>query len=114
MTSNSSVIRDDSEVGDEELPEKDPGKVLGIVAVVVSLGAGIIGIVLGVLAYRRSRAASFTGGFGMAAMILGTITTVLLVLQLTLLSNGWGVGGACDGREPGIHELDNGTKISCT
>lgn len=99
---------------DEALPETDPGKVLGIVALVVSLGIGVVGIVLGLLSYRKSRAADYSGGFGMAAMILGTITTVLLALQLFLLSNGMGIGGACDGREPGVHTLDNGTRISCT
>lgn len=98
----------------DPLPEKDPGKVLGIVATIIALGAGVIGIALGVVAYRKSRAAGFGGGLGMAAMIIGVVTTVLLVTQLTLLANGMGIGGACDGLKPGIHTLDNGTTISCT
>ncbi|MCW4385854.1 hypothetical protein OH146_08715 [Salinibacterium sp. SYSU T00001] len=98
---------------DTELPDKDPGKVLGVVGIVVSLAVGIVGFVLGLLSYRKSRAAGFGGGIGMTAMILGTITTVVLALQLVLLANGMGIGGACDGREPGVYTLDNGTTISC-
>ena len=98
----------------EPLPEKDPGKVLGIVGLIVSLGAGIVGIVLGFLSYRKSRAVGYGGGLGMTAMIVGAVTTVLLGTQLFLLASGMGIGGACDGRKPGVYELDNGTTISCT
>ncbi|MBF0672191.1 MAG: hypothetical protein IR160_06365 [Salinibacterium sp.] len=98
----------------EPLPEKDPGKVLGIVGIVVALGVGIVGIVLGLLSYRKSRAVGYGGGFGMTAMIVGAITTVLLGTQLFLMASGMGIGGACDGRKAGVYELDNGTTISCT
>jgi hypothetical protein len=97
----------------DELPEKDPGKMLGIVAIVGSLALGLIGLGLGFVSYRRSRAAGFGGGFGMGGMILGTITTVLLVLYFVLLATGMGFGGACDGLGPGVHTLDNGTRVSC-
>ncbi|TXK52689.1 DUF4190 domain-containing protein [Salinibacterium sp. dk5596] len=102
---------DDAE---ESLPEKDPGKVLGIVGIVIALGVGIVGIVLGLLSYRKSRAVGYGGGFGMTAMIVGAVTTVLLGTQLFLMASGMGIGGACDGRKAGVYELDNGTTISCT
>lgn len=98
----------------DALPERDPGKTLGLVGLIVALIAGVVGIVLGVLSYRKSRAADFGGGLGMAAIIVGAITTVLLGTQLFLLANGMGIGGACDGRKPGVYELENGTVISCT
>ena len=93
--------------------EKDPGKGLGIVAIVSSIALGLIGIVLGIKAYKRSRAAGFPGTTGMVGIIVGSITTVLLVLQLVLLATNNGIGGACDGRTAGVHTLENGTRISC-
>lgn len=98
---------------DESPVEKDPGKTLGIVAIVGSLALGLLGIALGLVSYRRSRAAGFSGGLGMAGIILGSVTTVLLALQLILLATGMGFGGACEGLAPGVHTLDNGTRVSC-
>lgn len=102
-----------ADIADETLPEKDPGKSFGIIAIIVSFALGLAGIAFGLVSYRRSRAAGFGGGLGMAGMILGSVTTVLLALQLTLLATGMGFGGACEGRAPGVHTLDNGTRVSC-
>lgn len=98
---------------DELLPEKDPGRVLGIVSIVASLALGLLGILLGVLAYRSSRDAGFSNTPAMIGMILGVVTTVLLALQLFLIFSNMGIAGACAGLEPGIHTLDNGTTVSC-
>ncbi|PWB97927.1 hypothetical protein [Homoserinimonas hongtaonis] len=97
----------------DDYDEKDPGKVLGIVGIVLSLALGLIGVALGIVSYKKSRAVGFAGTLGTVSIIVGVITTVLLVLQLVLLSTNNGIGGACDGRKAGVYTLDNGTRISC-
>lgn len=112
-TGSQPVVDVTARSGEFDDDEKDPGKVLGIVAIVSSLALGLIGITLGIIAYKKSRAGGFPGTTGMVGIIVGVITTVLLVLQLVLLSTSNGIGGACDGRKSGVYTLDNGTRISC-
>lgn len=123
---NESVVESDVQTTDDAAPEhtadaqpavtvddRDPGRGLGLVALIASIIVGPVGFVLGLVSYRRSRAAEFTSGMGMTAMIVGAVTTALIATYLLLAASGMGFGGACDGREAGVYRLDNGQTISC-
>ena len=57
---------------------ENPGQVLGIVSIVLSfLGLSIVGIILGVISRKKSKAANASTTLGTVGLILGIIGTVI-------------------------------------
>lgn len=92
---------------------EDPGKKLGVIGLIVGIFVGVVGLIMGFLSYRKSRAEGFAGTPGIVSMIVGATSTVLVPTIIFLSLTGMGLGGACDGREAGLHILDDGTRVSC-
>lgn len=87
-------------------PEKDPGKGLGIAALVLGIFAilfgticsclaaclggflplvcGIAGIVLGAIGYKKSKAAGFSNKLALIGMIISIVAVVLIVIFIAL------------------------------
>ena len=59
-----------------------PGKTLGIVAFVVSLFAGLVGLILGIVALVQSKKAGRGNGFAIAAIIIGALSVVVGLIVL--------------------------------
>lgn len=88
-----------------------PGKTLGIVALIVTFFASVIGIILGFVARSQSKAAGVKNTPATVAIVLGFIFLILTIIGIVV-----GVGGllaACSGLEPGTYTLDNGGTLTC-
>ncbi|KJL34348.1 hypothetical protein RL72_00058 [Microbacterium azadirachtae] len=66
--------------GRKAAPAATPGRVLGAVALVLSVLACVVGLVLGYIARSQSRRAGAPNGFAVAAIVIGWITTAFSVL----------------------------------
>ena len=88
-----------------------PGKTLGIVGVILAFLAPPIGLILSIVAKVQSRNAGVKNGAATAGIVLSILFIVgFIVLMVT-------VGGAlfsqCASYGPGVHELANGTTLTC-
>lgn len=66
-------------------PTTSAGRVLGIVAVPVAVPLGPLGVVLGLISYTKARRGNGPTGWGVAAMIVGALSTLLLTLVILVL-----------------------------
>ena len=66
-------------------PAQDPGRTLGIVGLILSIiGCSLIGLILGIVAYRQSSQVGIKNNIALAAIIVGVIWIVLgLILNFT-------------------------------
>lgn len=96
---------------------ENPGKTLGIVAVILAFVFSVLGLILGFVAKRQSAAAGFTNGPATAAIVISIIVIVLwiagavvaLTLGGTVLDE---IAAKCAELGPGIHEID-GVTYTC-
>lgn len=71
-----------------------PGQVLGIIAIIVAVFLGPLGMVLGFISRKQAKRGGGPVGLGVAALIVGALTTlalivgVLLMLALALVHSG--------------------------
>ena len=91
----------------------DPGRTLGLVGMILSFFSGLVGLIISIVALRKSKAAGFRNTFAKVGIIVGSVTTAL---GLTLA--GVGIAGAvaltskCADLGPGVHQVGN-TTITC-
>ena len=62
-------------------PAQDPGRTLGIVGLILAIFCNLIGMIVSIIAYTRSKNAGYKNNIAMAGIIVGA---VLLVLSLIL------------------------------
>jgi len=93
----------------------DPNKTFGIVALVVSIFFSLVGGILGIVAYTKSKKAGYKNGFALAAIIVGFTLFVIQVIVGILISVAAvaAVNSVCDGMEPGTYETTTGTSVVC-
>lgn len=93
----------------------NPGKTLGIVSfVLLFIGMGLVSLILGIVALRKSKRAGHKNGFALAAIILGIveiiaafiISTLLVMAAVTIINT-------CSELGAGTHTLTSGATISC-
>lgn len=62
----------------------NPGKTMGIVSFVLSLvGIGLVGLILGIIAKKKSKTAGQGNGFALAGIIIGIVNIVVVALIVT-------------------------------
>jgi len=91
------------------------GKTLGIVALVVSFFASVIGIILGFVARSQSKKAGVKNTPATVAIVLGfvfLVAGIIIAIAITTLGVA-GVAALCDGMEPGVYQTTDGTTITC-
>lgn len=102
----------------EPVATGDPGRALGIVALVLAFVASLLGLILGIAARSMSAKAGYRNAPARAAIVIAGIITVLWVgLGIAGLTIGAGhfeeLAQQCDQLGPGVHEID-GERIVCT
>ena len=93
---------------------QDPGRTLGIVGLVLSFLTALVGLVVSIVALRKSRRAGFKNGFALAGTIVGGLGT--LVVVIALVAGGFALGGVaakCKELGPGTHTV-NGVTYTCS
>lgn len=80
----------------------DPGHGLGIASLILSiLGVGLVGIILGAVAMKKSRDAGHKNGIAIAGIIVGAVSVVIgLLVFLFVIVGAMGMAAAC--AEPGV------------
>ena len=91
----------------------DPGRTLGIVGLVLSFFTALVGLVVSIVALRRSRRAGFTNGFALAGTIVGGLGTLAVVVVVVVggVTLG-GVAAKCQELGLGTHTVD-GVTYTC-
>lgn len=100
-------------------PAVDPGRTMGIIALVAVFFISILGLILGYVARSTSKKAGFTNTPAKIAIILGWIflalgiigTIVAIVVFATIGANA--VNELCAGMPAGVYELTTGGTITC-
>lgn len=91
----------------------DPGRTLGIVGLVLSFFTALVGLVVSIVALRKSRRAGFKNGFALAGTIIGGLGTLVVVIAVVV--GGVALGGVaakCQELGPGTHTVD-GVTYTC-
>jgi len=95
------------------VPSSTAGKTLGVVALILAFIASPIGFILGLVAKSQSKKAGLKNGPATAAIVLGLIGTIVIVIAISA-----GIAGAsallsqCADLGPGVHE-NGGVTITC-
>lgn len=92
----------------------DPGKLLGILSVVAPfVSLGVVGIILGIIGRKKSKAAGFKGTLATVGIVLSSISIVIGILLIILFAAAIGkVAQKCNQLGPGTH-TENGVTYTC-
>jgi hypothetical protein len=99
-------------------PEDNPGRTLGIVGLVLAIFLNIVGAIVGIVALVKSRKAGYGNGPAIAAIIVGFLFFIGIVIFLVIAVV---VGGAavnqllevCSGIPSGGTVEFQGTQVQC-
>lgn len=97
---------------------EDPGRTLGIVSLVLAFFFALAGLIVGIIARKRSKEAGFSNGFAKWGIILSIVFMVLgLIASIALIAGGAALFGAvadvCAGYDAGTYETTTGEIITC-
>ncbi len=56
---------------------EDPGKTMGIVGLVLAIFCSLIGLIVSIIAYNKSKKAGFKNNIALAGIIVGIVSIVL-------------------------------------
>ncbi|WP_344801268.1 hypothetical protein [Microlunatus ginsengisoli] len=91
----------------------DPGRTLGIVGLILSPFVGLVGLILSLVALRRSKRAGFGNVPAMIGAIVGGLATLGVLVAIVV--GGLAIGSAVDACRdlgPGQHVV-NGVTYTC-
>jgi len=93
----------------------NPGHTLGIVSLVLSiLGAGLIGLIIGIVGLKKSKKAGHGNGLALAGIIIGSLNVVVgLIIGAVILTAAMALVAQCADLGVGTHVLASGTTITC-
>jgi hypothetical protein len=91
----------------------DPARTLGVVGLVLAIFANVIGLVVSIVAFTKSKRAGFKNGVALAGIVIGAITT-LGVLSVAIVGGvaAKGLVDTCTELGPGQHVV-NGVTYTC-
>jgi len=97
----------------QPVPVTDPARTLGIAGLVLSVFTSVIGLIVSIVAFRKSKRAGFKNGAALAGIIVGTITT-LGVLTAGIVGGiaATSLVSTCQDLGPGQHVV-NGVTYTC-
>lgn len=93
----------------------NPGRGLGIASLVLSLiGAGLIGLILGIVGLNKSKKANQKNGLALAGIIIGAINIVVgIIVTIVIVGGIVTLANKCTELGAGTHTLANGTTLTC-
>lgn len=93
----------------------NPGKGLGIASLIVSLvGAGLVGLILGIVGMNKSKKAGQKNGFALAGIIIGAVNIVVgIIASIIIFTAIATVANKCIELGAGTHTLAGGATITC-
>ena len=66
-------------------PAQDPGRTMGIVGLVLAIFCSLIGMVVSIIAFNKSKQAGFKNNIALAGIIVGAVLFVVgLILNFTV------------------------------
>ncbi|QCQ17654.1 DUF4190 domain-containing protein [Microbacterium sp. RG1] len=91
-----------------------PGKTLGIVGLIVSFFASLIGLILSIVAYSQSKKAGYKNTPALIGIILGAVLLVIGIIVAIILGTVFaGLIAQCADLGPGTHYVD-GVTYTCS
>ena len=94
-------------------PAVDPARTLGIAGLVLSIFTSAIGLVVSIIAFRKSKRAGFKNTAALAGIIIGAITTVgVLTATIAGVAGVASLASTCADLGPGQHVV-NGVTYTC-
>ncbi len=95
-------------------PAASDGKTLGIVALVVTFFASVIGIILGFVARAQSKRAGVKNTPATVAIILGFVFLVVgIIISIVVFGSFGALLAQCAEYGPGVHTLPGGGTLTC-
>jgi hypothetical protein len=96
-------------------PQHNPGSTLGIVSIIVSLfGLGLIGLILGIIGLKKSKAVGMGNGAAVAGIVISILSIIGGLLVIGLLFFGASeIVQKCSELGPGTHLVD-GVTYTCS
>lgn len=106
-----------SQLKNESIQGEDPGKTMGIAALILAFLIPLVGLILGVVARSKSKKAGHSNGLANGAIVVGIITTIISTLMTVLILLGAIAklqenSATCEQLGPGTHRVE-GRIISC-
>jgi Ca2+/H+ antiporter len=93
---------------------ENPGKSLGIVGLILAFFVNIVGLIVSIVALRRSKKAGHKNGFAVAGIIVSLLSIVVGAIVIgVIVAGASAVAAQCAEYGSGVHELDNGVTITC-
>ena len=94
-------------------PAEDPGKTLGIVGLVLSFFTAIIGLIISIVALRKSKKAGFKNTPALIGIIVGILSTIVAIIIATVSIIAFtALLSQCAQLGPGVHDV-NGVTVTC-
>jgi len=90
-------------------PLVDPGRTLGIVGLVLAFLMAPVGLVVSIIAYRKSKAAGFRAGLPLVGII---VAAIFLLIGIAVIGLGFHLFNTCASLGPGMHVV-NGVTWTC-
>lgn len=88
----------------------DPGRTLGIVGLVLSIFIPIVGLIISIIARRKSKIAGFANTLAMVGIIVGAVFTLLAIGGTTAgIVAAVHVAHQCADLGPGVHQVGSTT-----
>lgn len=92
----------------------DPGRTLGIVGLVLSFVTSVPGLIVSIIAHRKSKAAGFNNVIAKVGIVVGAVFTAFGLIMATVGVVGVvALGQKCAELGPGVHQ-SGGTTITCS
>jgi hypothetical protein len=94
-------------------PAEDPGKTLGIVGLVLSFFTAIIGLIISIVALRKSKKAGFKNAPALIGIIVGILSTIAaIIIGIVSIVAFSALLSQCAQLGPGVHDV-NGVTVTC-
>jgi F0F1-type ATP synthase membrane subunit c/vacuolar-type H+-ATPase subunit K len=94
-------------------PAEDPGKTLGIIGLVLSFFTAIIGLIISIVALRKSKKAGFKNTPALIGIIVGILSTIVaIIIGIVSVVAITAVMSQCAQLGPGVHDV-NGVTVTC-
>lgn len=95
-------------------PAAVPGKTLGVVALILAFFVQLIALILGLVALSQSRKVGAKNTPAVVAIVLSIIFGLgWIAIGGAVVAGGFALFGQCAELGQGIHEIGNGTTITC-